>query len=290
MHPLLQALLDAGVIKAGDANALDAHLQDPSARGRTEREMLTQFAAALSAQRDRLVDAVRANQGLLGTVEQNKFWAKENTALWESVKATLLDVAGESAMVATVNSNQPHLWTLINDDMIAWTNSYYTSTAADDLGSIPNLNQTSRQMVAGALQQWQEGLLPEQVDGGLPDLIRALQATFGANRAANIGITETTRVFTQGLLEAESHNPYTTRWQWRTAFDESVCIQCSPRNNQFVAKGAAGFAGPNDDIVGYPPVHPRCRCGIVALTDAAAAELAQSPDSPATHFRRKIFW
>lgn len=272
MNPLLTALVAAGLLSPDDAARLDRQLDSQAAREWAEQQMLLAFQVGLSGQRDRLVDAVRASDGLLTLAQQSRLWAGENDKLWASVRSTLLDIASERATVAAIEAGaDDDMWNLVNDRMVDWAENYYTSPAAANVGSIPNLNQTSRQRVGQAIADWQRGVLPQVGSAeGLPLLIRDLESTLGRARAEMIAVTETTRIFTEGLRAAEAENPFMTQWEWLTAEDEMVCPLCGPRAGTRIAKTANGFATETDGLVGFPPIHVRCRCQIIALTDAAA--------------------
>jgi hypothetical protein len=281
VNTMFKALVDLDLFTPESAKAYMESIkrQDGSPGGSqprslAEQEVITLFSAALTNQRDRLLTYVRAHGGVLPIALQDRVWTRENQMMWDNLKDGLLDVASQSAVLTAVNSSIPNLWSEVNQEMIDWTRNYYTSSRQQDQGSIPNLNQTSRQRVADALDAWvRHGLVDQDKARGLPDLINALNPIFGPARAQTIGATETTRIFTESLLKTEDHNPFTTTWQWRTAFDDYVCTMCGPRNNTMVKKGSDGFPGPEDNIVGYPPIHPRCRCGIVALSEGSAGLL-----------------
>lgn len=277
MNPLLAALVQAGLMPQQDADLLARQLDSNLAREYAEQQMLLSFQAGLASQRDRLLDIIRANDGVLSMTQQNRFWAGENELLWGSVRDTILDVASERAVIASIDAGGADTWNLINDAVIDWAEDYYVSADADDFGSIPNLNVTSRTEFQKRFVEWQRGELTVfgrtatgELRQGLDALIVALEPTFGASRARAIAVTETTRIFTESIRAAESANPFTTQWEWLTAEDEMVCSLCGPRAGTRVGKNAEGFDAETDDLVVYPPIHPFCRCQIIALTEESA--------------------
>jgi SPP1 gp7 family putative phage head morphogenesis protein len=163
-------------------------------------------------------------------------------------------------------------WRTVNEAVIAWTDSHYRSVAGDALGSIPNLDATARDAVADAVNRWQRGELnagPGPM--GLPRLIAELQTVdaFGVDRAARIAVTETTRIFAESERTAAQANPNLEYLVWQTAHDEATCLICAPMEGQRIPKGQATFPGGY-----YPPAHPNCRCGVTAVTEAAAEAMS----------------
>lgn len=263
MNPLLSALVAAGLFDADDAARIDRQIDDNTAREHAEQQMLSTFQVGLSGQRDRLVDAVRATDGLFPLSQQNRLWAGENDLLWTSVRETLLDVASERAVIVGMNSIGPEMWNLVNEAVIEFVETYYIDADGLSYGSIPNLNLTSRTAFERIFVEWQRGeLVTAGLADGLPQLIRALEPTFGAARAEAIGITETTRVHAQAIVQAARANPFVTELRWLTSNDEMVCPICGPLNGQTTPKNGE-FSG-----VGYPPAHVRCRCRITEETAA----------------------
>lgn len=262
------ALVQAGIMAQDAAERINRQLDSDAAREWAEQQMLLSFQQALAGQRERLIDAIRANDGLLSAAQQNRLWAGENERFWQSIRDTILDVASERAVVAAVSAGDIDTWNLIDERMVDYAESYYTSAAADNVGSVPNLNQTSRERVGRIVGEWQRGVLPATGLDGLPELIRNLEPVFGASRAESIAVTETTRIFTEGIRAAEADNEFTTQWEWLTSEDEAVCPLCGPRAGMRIAKNAQGFTV--GELTTYPPAHPRCRCQIIPLTDAAA--------------------
>src|SRR5688572_4410224 len=125
MNPLLSALVAAGLLSPADAERLNRQLDSTAAREYAEQQMLLSFQGGLAAQRDRLVDAVRASDGLLTITAQNRLWAGENELLWNSVRESILDVASERATVAAIDAGGVDTWALVNEEVISHAESYY---------------------------------------------------------------------------------------------------------------------------------------------------------------------
>jgi len=266
MNPLLSALVAAGLLSPADAARLNRQLSTVAAREYAEQQMLLSFGGALSAQRDRLVDAVRAGDGLLSIAQQNRLWQGENARLWASVRETVLDVASERAVLATASAGDVSMWELVNEQVVEYADTYYLSDAADDVGSIPNLNQTSRTRFTRAFVDWQRGELETAgFADGLPNLIRSLENIFGASRAEAIGVTETTRLFSYAELAAGHANPFIEGWLYNTANDSYVSDLCRPANQSVMMKGQNTFP----DGLGPPPRHVRCRSFITSISQGA---------------------
>ena len=92
--------------------------------------------------------------------------------------------AQERAITSIVSTGAFDMWELVNQTVIDWVNDYYTNLDVELVGSIPNLNATGRTEFARALLDWQRGELETAgYADGLPQLIRAIEPTFGQVRA-----------------------------------------------------------------------------------------------------------
>lgn len=97
----------------------------------------------------------------------------------------------------------------------------------------------------------------EQEDAA--QLAAVLLILFGDERAATIGITETTRAVTAGeqftVRRYERETGETLIAIWQTSERENVCPVCRPLNQKRPEYWQRFFpAG--------PPAHPRCQCGL----------------------------
>jgi SPP1 gp7 family putative phage head morphogenesis protein len=96
----------------------------------------------------------------------------------------------------------------------------------------------------------------------LPRLIAALEPAFGPERAAVIAATENTRLFSYAEQAAGDADPDTVAYRFLASADERVCPACGPLHGALVEKGASGFVHPSLGRIGFPPLHPNCRCSI----------------------------
>lgn len=272
MNPLLAALVEAGVLSQADAERIHRNSDPAAARAHAEQMLTDAFARGLTAQQRRILSVLDEAQGNPAPRALERLWAQENELLWASVGDDLREVATEQAVRASIGAVDANTWMLVNEEVVNWVDQTYTSTADADFGSIPNLNQTSRTQFADAFQRWQLGdRTPGNYAQGLPQLIAELQPIFGRVRAEKIGITETTRVFSQSELAAGNANPFVEAWLYNTANDSYVSELCRSGEGAVMLKGESVFS----DGKGPPPRHVRCRSGITQLTGPALAALRE---------------
>lgn len=264
MNELLAALVQLGVIPASTAERIRRNMNPAEAQAWAEAALGEAFAGALGAQEGRLLDLLRTTQGQPTSAQLDAFWQRENDALWRAVQPTLETVAQERAIVAALTGTaDDSMWNAINDAVIDWVNDYYTSADVEIVGSIPNLNVTGRTDFARAFLDWQRGELETAgYADGLPQLIRAIEPTFGRVRAERIAVTETTRIFYESTWQAANANPNVLYLRWYTAADERVCPVCGPLHLAVIPKAQRTWAG-GVSI----PAHPNCRC--VAIEETA---------------------
>lgn len=264
MNELLAALVQLGVIQASTAERIRRNMNPAEAQAWAEATLGEAFAGALGAQEGRLLDLLRTTHGMPTTAQLDAFWRRENDALWRAVQPTLETVAQERAIVAALGGTADDaMWNAINDSVIGWVNDYYTNADLEVVGSIPNLIVRERTEFARAFLDWQRGELETAgYADGLPQLIRALEPTFGRVRAERIAVTETTRIFYESTWQAANANPNVTMLRWYTAADERVCPVCGPLHLAVIPKSQRTWAG-GVSI----PAHPNCRC--VAIEETA---------------------
>jgi SPP1 gp7 family putative phage head morphogenesis protein len=259
MSPLILALLQAGLIDLETAERLDRQLDPVRARAWAEQLLTEQYARGLSAQQSRLLELLQGNGYNVTTAQLGAFWQEEDRILFQSVGNGIADVLSERGIIAAVQAGNADPFNFVNRNLTRWLD-HYASIETDALGSVGQLNLTSRQSVATAFRDWYNGDLGGRADG-LPQLIRELEGTFGAARAERIAVTEVTRIFTEMTRAAEDANPDTTGFRWLTANDELVCEICGPMAGQIRSKNGQWPFG-----VSGPPAHPRCRCDITPVT------------------------
>lgn len=266
MNPLLTALVAAGIITQADAERINRSMDATAMRAWAEQQMAVAMQGGLSAQQARLVEFVRQTNGNLTTSAVADFWRREDERLFAALRPTLEGVASESAIGMAVRMGaDDDTWRLVNEAVLSWVDDYYINADAAAVGSIPNLNLTSRTEFARAFAAWNRGELEVGTFAeGLPQLIDAITPTFGPDRAARIAITETTRIFTEGTLAAAREDDTITHVRFLTAADEIVCPICGPLHGIVARKTARGFETPAG--FQFPPLHPNCRCGITEET------------------------
>lgn len=273
MDPLLQALVDAGILEFTEATALWLTLSPADARAEAERVMLDAFAQGLTAQQARLLDLLRRTNFQPTRKQLSDFWGWETRRFWSVVSPTILDQVSQAATIAAITGGVDD-WEAVATEALNFAQSYYLSAEESTLGSLPNLNLTSRQQFEQQFSRWLNGELPGQQERnrfgmlggqGIEDLIVALEPTFGPTRAERIAVTETTRIFSLATEAAESRNPDIVGFRLLTSADDRVCSICGPLHRQVRRRGAL-FVHPTLGPIQGPPFHPRCRCDIVGET------------------------
>ena len=273
MNELLAALVQLGIIDSGTAQRINRNLDPVQAQAWAEGRLYDEFAAALDGQRDRLLRLVDATNGRPTQRQLDAFWRAEDDAFFANVQRGLYDVAQERAITSIVSTGAFDMWELVNLTVIDWVNDYYTNLDVELVGSIPNLNATGRTEFARAFLDWQRGELETAgYADGLPQLIRAIEPTFGQVRAERIAVTETTRIHYEATYQAANANPYITHLRWYTAADERVCPICGP--NHTIAIPKAQRVWPNGASV---PAHVNCRCSVIEET-ALTMQTALPPE------------
>lgn len=273
MNELLAALVQLGIIDRTTADRITRNLDPQQAQAWAEGVMFDNFAAALDGQRSRLLDMLDATNGRPTAAQLDAFWRAEDDAFFANVQRGLYDVAQERAITSIVSTGAFDMWELVNQTVIDWVNDYYTNLDVELVGSIPNLNATGRTEFARALLDWQRGELETAgYADGLPQLIRAIEPTFGQVRAERVAVTETTRIHYEATYQAAQANPYTTHLRWYSAADDRVCPTCGP--NHLVAIPKAQRVWPNGASV---PAHVNCRCSVIEET-ALTMQTALPPE------------
>lgn len=273
MDPLIQTLVDAGFIEYTEATTLWMMLSPADARAEAEAEVMAAFAQGLTAQQARLLDLLRRTNFQPTQKQLSDFWGWETRRFWSAVSPTILDQVAQASTIAAVTGGGDD-WEAVATEALNFAQSYYLSTNTERLGSLPNLNLTSRTQFERQFSRWLNGELPTQqgrnrygmLNGeGIEDLIVALEPTFGPTRAERIAVTETTRIFSLATETAESRNPDIVGFRLLTSADDRVCKICGPLHRQVRRKGEL-FVHPTLGPIQGPPFHTRCRCDILGET------------------------
>lgn len=275
MDEMLRALVLAGIIDQDTADVMRRRLDPDAFRAWADAEIERATQAGLTAQQGRVVDFIRQNDYRPTDRRWAGFWAREDQLMWDTLRTAFTRVGTERqaaarAMVATNDIT----FDLPNLDAREWVSGYYTSANPLDHGSVPNLDQTSRQQVRDAFRRWINGDLEGAAarEEGLPALIRELETTFGPERARRIAVTESTRIFTEGQRQAEADNDTVVYFRCLTARDESVCPVCGPLDGQTREKGTYTYNHPDLGAIAGPPFHVNCRCGEAPETSLTVNE------------------
>jgi SPP1 gp7 family putative phage head morphogenesis protein len=140
-------------------------------------------------------------------------------------------------------------WDLANEAARRWAWSYATDWTAQLIAS------TRRQMQL-EITRW--------IDNGetLPQLVERLVPLFGEKRAELIAVTEVTRAFAEGNMQAWRASGVIQKRRWNTANDELVCPICGPLHRKVVGMDEDFAPG-----ISAPPAHPRCRCNLSPVVE-----------------------
>jgi hypothetical protein len=264
VNELLAALVQLGIIDNQTAQRINRNLSPDEAQAWAETTLLQAFTGGLDAQRYRLLDLVDSANGRPTAAQLAEFWRQEDDAFFRSVQPALYEVAQERAIVSIISAGAVDMWEAVNDAVIGWVETYYTNIDIEALGSIPNLNDFSRTEFGRIFNLWQRGELETAgYAEGLPQLIRAIEPTFGQVRAERIAVTESSRIYYESTYQAANANPYIVALRWVTAADEIVCPICGPNHTVTVPK--AQRVWPNGASI---PAHPNCRCRAIEETGA----------------------
>ena len=117
------------------------------------------------------------------------------------------------------------------------------------------LQGSTERSLRRAITTWQESGLGSQ---GFPDLVKALEPTFGKDRARLIAVNETTRVFDEGNRLAHNSAGILIE-EWQTVEDAHVESICIPLNGQRFPTNE----GPRPVV----STHLGCRCARLPVGD-----------------------
>jgi SPP1 gp7 family putative phage head morphogenesis protein len=138
-------------------------------------------------------------------------------------------------------------WELVNEAARDWLRTY-------TFNLVRGIDDTTARGLRRAIDDFVQS--PSMT---VNELGRQISPLFGVDRADMIAITEVTRSFAAGNLEAWRGSGVIEQKRWNTARDELVCPICAPLNGRIV--------GMDDNFgnVDAPPAHPRCRCWLTPV-------------------------
>lgn len=154
-------------------------------RAKLEKELEAKIAKFFEGQAERVTKAAK-NDNL-----NDDFWRGEEEAFNTDLYPVLVDYTQVLAAMAIEDTEAIYSigadWGLVNTGALDWARQF----AADE---IRNITTTTREAVRTAVTNWIE------TGGKLNDLTKALEPTFGLNRARRIAATEITRSYAEGSV------------------------------------------------------------------------------------------
>lgn len=169
------------------------------------------------------------------------YWQNGWQVIQKDVEPVLLDIflAQAEGLMAEIGIGVN--WDMVNTAASSWTRQHTEQVLKELFDKrYEHLNEVIPRFYE---ESWNLGQL--QAD---------LEKWYSPIRAEMIAVTETTRAAVEGeralvdRLEKESGVRMVPIWV--TMNDEIVCPICGPRHQKEITDGM------------YPPIHPRCRCGV----------------------------
>jgi SPP1 gp7 family putative phage head morphogenesis protein len=187
-------------------------------------------------------------------IYQQSFWDDEDGELWGDVASPMLEVYLQGVN-GGVDALPPDVRVLVdfdrvNTDALAWARQYHYD-------KIRGITDITRQQTQKAVGDWISSGAP------LDALEQVLEGIYGSKRAERIAVTEATRVFAQGNMEAWESTGLIGSAHWMTSQDELVCETCGGLSGTEIGIG---------DIDAAPPAHPNCRCWLQPIVSEQALE------------------
>ena len=151
-----------------------------------------------------------------------------NTTFWEDFKVdavnTMMPLAREGATEAALVNLDLGIavdMDLVNQQVLDFSARYSTAWWEE-------LEVATQNSLRSAISTWQEGGLGRR---GLPDLVKAIEPTFGKARANRIAITEVTQIFDEGNRLAHNSGGIELE-EWQTVEDAAVEEICKELNGK----------------------------------------------------------
>lgn len=187
------------------------------------------------------------------------FWAFEYEEARKALEAIFLRTleAGVTAGVEMLASFGIAVsWELVNEAVVAYGKQNAAIFAE-------HLAQSIADELAIALPAWVES------GAGLPALMKQLSPLYGQDRAKKIAVTEVTRLFAIGNIDAWSQSGVVKGKKWMVVGDKRTCSICEQiaAKTPIVPLQSDGFEhrDQNGDVMQTyfsPPAHVNCRCAV----------------------------
>lgn len=184
------------------------------------------------------------------------FWDAEREALEIAIKPILEDIFIAGVVEGFVDTVGPDFrevidWAFIQPQIVTALENYSFTL-------VSGITQTTQTYLQVTMSNWIQSGAP------ISELIETLTNSgfWGAVRSEMIAVTETTRAFAQGNLEAWRQGGVVSGKDWVTAFDDFVCPICEPLHEKVVSLEGLFQSPELSDSVEAPPAHIRCRCYI----------------------------
>lgn len=180
------------------------------------------------------------------------FWNNERERLFDVLFPIIAGATVDAAKIAFSSLADVVeigvAWDSVHEQAIQWAIKNTRSVVAQ-------ITQTSMDGFLAEFEPWMRSGKP------LKELIKELEKYYGPMRARWVGVTETTRAFTQGNVAFWNSTGMVDGYNFRTSEDDKVCPLCD---------GVTGSQSRNphrmDDYDDMPPRHVNCRCGISPIT------------------------
>jgi SPP1 gp7 family putative phage head morphogenesis protein len=193
----------------------------------------------------------------------DSFWRNEKNRLLAILLPRLTQMSFEAAKQAAQKAGIGFNPALANANAANWARTY-TDSLLDQLGT------TSQAGIGELVGKWVE--TPGATYG---ELQKSLMQ-YGAVRAQAIAVTETTRAYSEGEMQAYKQEGI-THIKWYTNRDEETCPVCRPLHGKVVKIGDEFGKDRKGKPFTSPPAHVNCRCSIVAVVIPDAKNPALLP-------------
>lgn len=184
------------------------------------------------------------------------FWDAEREALEIALRPILEDIFVAGVVEGFIDTVGPDFrevldWAFIQPQIVSALENYSFSL-------VTGITNTTQTYLQATMSDWIQSGAP------ISELVETLTDSgfWGAVRSEMIAVTETTRAFAQGNLEAWRRGGVVSGKDWVTAFDDLVCPICAPLHEKKVSLEGNFESAELVEAVEAPPAHIRCRCYI----------------------------